>query len=73
MQCSTTAGWPTTRILFAMAGTITLGSAVLAATVSPWFLVATSLVGVNQLLLVATGSCPASYVLGRLRRRPIAS
>lgn len=67
-QCITTTGWPTTRILFAMAGTMTLGSAVLAASVSPWFLVLTGLVGANQLVLVTSGRCPASVVIDRLRR-----
>ena len=63
--CATT-GWPLERALFAMAGTVTLLSAVLAAAVSPWFLVLTALVGVNQWLYVAVGACPASLVLTRI-------
>lgn len=58
-------GWPLERVLFAIAGTVTLASAVLAATVSPWFLLVTGLVGVNQLLFVTAGDCPASLVLRR--------
>ncbi len=30
--------WPLERVLFALAGTMTLASAMLAAVVSPWFL-----------------------------------
>ena len=63
-SCST-AGWPLERVLFAMAGTVTLVSALLAATVSSWFLLLTAFVGVNQWLYVLTGACPASLVIGR--------
>jgi hypothetical protein len=58
-------GWPLERVLFALAGTMTLVSAGLAATVSPWFLLLTAFVGVNQWLYVAVGACPASVVLRR--------
>jgi hypothetical protein len=62
--CSTTR-WPLERALFATAGTVTLLSAVLAAAVSPWFLVLTAFVGVNQWLYVLVGACPVSFVLTR--------
>jgi hypothetical protein len=58
--------WPIERILFALAGTVVLVSAVLAAVISPWFLVLTALVGVNQWMFVAFGMCPASLVLRKL-------
>lgn len=58
--------WPLERILFALAGTMVLLSAFLAAVVSPWFLLLTALVGVNQWLYVAFGACPASLVLRRV-------
>jgi hypothetical protein len=61
-----TAGWPLERVLFAMAGTMTLLSALLAAVVSPWFLLLTAFVGVNQWLYVTVGACPASLLVGRL-------
>jgi hypothetical protein len=61
-----TAGWPLERILFAMAGTVTLVSAALAATVTPWFLILTAFVGVSQWLYVLVGACPASVVIRRL-------
>ena len=64
--CSTgSKTWPLERILFAMAGTMTLLSVLLVALVSPWFLILTALVGVNQWLYVAFGACPASLVLKR--------
>jgi hypothetical protein len=59
-------GWPLERVLFALAGTVTLLSALLAATVSSWFLLLTVFVGVNQWLYVVVGACPASVVLSRL-------
>jgi hypothetical protein len=57
--------WPLEPVLFALAGTMTLLSALLAATVSPWFLLLTTFVGINQWLYVRFGNCPASLVLGR--------
>lgn len=59
-------GWPLERVLFAMAGTVTLISVVLVALVSPWFLILTAFVGVNQWLYVTFGACPASFVLSRV-------
>ena len=58
--------WPLERVLFSLAGTVTLISALLAATVSPWFLLLTAFVGVNQWLYVTAGACPASLILQRL-------
>lgn len=57
--------WPLERILFALAGTMTLLSAALAALVSPWFLLLTAFVGLNQWLYVTVHNCPAALVLGR--------
>jgi len=59
-------GWPLERALFALAGSVTLASALLAAVVSPWFLLLTVFVGVNQWLYVVTGGCSASLVLERV-------
>ena len=57
--------WPLERVLFALAGSMTLLSVLLAALVSPWCLLLTVFVGVNQWLFVGTGACPASLVLER--------
>lgn len=62
--------WPLERVLFALAGTMTLLSALLAAVVSPWFLLLTAFVGINQWLYVTLGACPASLVLRRLGVSP---
>lgn len=59
-------GWTLERVLFAMAGTMTLISVLLVALVSPWFLLLTAFVGINQWLFVVFGACPASLILGRL-------
>ena len=61
--------WPLERILFALAGTMTLLAAFLAATFSPWFLLLAAFVGLNQWLYVAVGACPASLVLARVTGR----
>ncbi len=58
-------GWPLERALFALAGTVTLASALLAATISPWFLLLTAFVGLNQWAYVLLGACPASLLLKR--------
>ena len=64
--CEGSPTWPLERILFALAGTVTLVSALLAAVVSPAFLLLTAFVGVNQWLYVAVGACPASLFLSRV-------
>jgi hypothetical protein len=46
-----------------MAGTMTGLSAILAAVVSPWFLLLTGFVALNQLAFVTLGNCPSSWVL----------
>lgn len=60
-----TGRWPLERALFALAGSMTLLSALLSAVVSPWFLLLTGFVGVNQWLYVTAGACPASVLMRR--------
>jgi hypothetical protein len=57
--------WPLERVLFLLAGTMTGISAILSAVVSPWFLLLTGFVAVNQLAFVAFGNCPSSWLLRR--------
>jgi hypothetical protein len=64
--------WPLERVLFALAGTMTLLAVLLAATVSPWFLLLAAFVGLNQWLYVVVGACPASLVLARVTGREAA-
>ena len=59
----TRSSWPLERVLFAMAGTVTIASIALAVLVSPWFLVLTAFVGLSQWLFVTVGWCPASVVV----------
>lgn len=61
-------GWTLERVLFVMAGSIALLSAVLAATVSQWFLLLTGFVAINQLAFAAFGDCGASLILRRFTR-----
>jgi hypothetical protein len=58
-------GWPLERVLFAIAGSVTLLTAALAAFASPWFLLLTAFVGINQWLYVVAGACPMSIMLKR--------
>jgi hypothetical protein len=54
------------RAILTLAGTLTLLSAVLAALVSPWWLLLAGFVGANQLQASFTGFCPAATILRRL-------
>jgi len=62
----TRSSWPLERVLFAMAGTVTIASVVLATLVSPWFLLLTAFVGLSQWLYVTVGWCPASLIVERV-------
>jgi hypothetical protein len=57
--------WPLERVLFALAGSLTLLSVLLTVLVSPWLLLLAAFVGLNQWLFVAVGACPASLLLER--------
>jgi hypothetical protein len=61
--CLVDTRWPLQRILFLIAGTVILLGVLLTATVSPWFLLIPTIVGANQLLMVAVGWCPMSLLL----------
>jgi len=58
--------WPLERVLFALAGSMTLLSALFAVLVTPWFLLLTAFVGLNQWPFVVIGGCPASIALERV-------
>jgi Zn-dependent protease len=60
------AAWPLERVLFALAGSMTLLSVLLSVLVSPWFLLLAAFVGLNQWLFVGVGACPASLALERV-------
>jgi hypothetical protein len=63
---ATGTAWPLERILFALAGTVTLLSLALAVLVSPWWLLLTAFAGLNELAFVAFGDCVASLVLRKV-------
>lgn len=54
------------RILFALAGTMTLLAVILTLLFSPWFLLLAVLVAANQWLFALSGRCPASIVLAHV-------
>lgn len=54
------------RAVMAFAGAMTLTSAVLATLVSPWWLLLTAFVGLNQIQASITGFCPAALLFARL-------
>ena len=58
--------WPLERVLFTMAGVMVLLSVALTLTVSPWFMLLTAFVGINQLMYATVGNCLASLVLRRM-------
>jgi hypothetical protein len=58
--------WPLERVLFALAGTMTLLAGALSLLVSPWFALLSAFIGINQWLFVLFGACPASLILRRL-------
>jgi hypothetical protein len=63
-------GWPLERVLFALAGAMTLLAGALSAFVSPWFALLSAFIGINQWLFVLFGACPASLILRRLFSLP---
>lgn len=57
--------WPLERVLFAIAGGVTLAGTLLAALAGPWFLIVPGFVALNQLAFVLVGDCGMSLVLRR--------
>lgn len=64
-SCDSGGRWALERVLFAMAGSVSLIGGLLALLVSPWFALLPVLAGVNQWMFVLVGGCPASVVLRR--------
>lgn len=62
--------WYLERIIWLVAGAFTIASAALAAAISPWWLIFTGLVGLNLIILSATGFCPMANVLSWLGAKP---
>jgi hypothetical protein len=62
--------WYLERVIWLVAGTFTLSSAILAAVHSVWWLLLTALVGVNLLIFAFTGFCLMANILYALGFRP---
>ncbi|MBO0707919.1 MAG: DUF2892 domain-containing protein [Candidatus Dormibacteraeota bacterium] len=58
-------GFNLDRGVLLIAAFVTLASVVLAAFVSPWWLLLTTFVGLNMLQASITGLCPAALILKR--------
>jgi len=58
------------RIVFAFAGFMVAMSVVLAHVVSPWWLLLTLFVGLNELQAAFTGFCPLATLLRKAGFRP---
>ncbi len=65
-----TDGWYLERITWLMGGSITLASALLAAFVSPYWLILTCFVGLNLIVFSLTGFCTMAIILNKLGARP---
>jgi hypothetical protein len=63
MYMARTDAWYLERVIWLIAGTFTLGSALLAWLHSPWWLVLTALVGINLLIFGLTGFCIMANIL----------
>jgi hypothetical protein len=62
--------WYLERVLFMMAGIMTLISVVLVVIHSLYWLILTALVGVNLVVLAATGFCPSALFFLKLGVKP---
>lgn len=66
MYWARTDSWYLERIIWLVAGTVTLTGTLLAWLVSPWWLLLTGFVGVNLLIFAATGFCLMANILTAL-------
>ncbi len=58
------------RIVLAFAGSVVVISAILAFTISQWWLLLTGFVGLNLLQSAFTGFCPLAIILKKLGKEP---
>ncbi|MEI1277456.1 YgaP-like transmembrane domain [Leptospira venezuelensis] len=66
MENTNTQNWYLERVLFLIAGSVSLIGLLVANFLSPWGLLLNLLVGVNMILFSVTGFCPMGFVLTRL-------
>lgn len=70
MYIASTQNWYLERVIRLVAGIFALGSAVLAAFVSPYWLILTALVGANLIIFALSGFCLMANLLYALGFRP---
>ncbi len=70
MYLAKTDSWYLERIIWLIAGTFTLGSAILAWLHSLYWLLLTALVGINLLIFAFTGFCLMANILYKLGAKP---
>ncbi len=70
MYFANTENWYLERVIWLVAGVFALASAVLAAFVSPYWLILTALVGVNLIIFALSGFCIMANILYALGLRP---
>lgn len=70
MYIAKTDSWYLERIIWLIAGIFTLGSAILAAFHSPYWLILTALVGINLIIFALTGFCIMANILYALGAKP---
>lgn len=70
MYRADTRKWYLERVIWLVAGSFSLLSALLAWLHSPWWLLLTGLVGVNLLIFAFTGYCLMAHILYSLGIRP---
>ncbi|TGK37998.1 YgaP family membrane protein [Leptospira andrefontaineae] len=66
MENTNTQSWYLERVLFLIAGSVSLIGLIVANFFSPWGLLLNLLVGINMILFSVTGFCPMGFVLTRL-------
>ena len=62
--------WYLERVLFLMAGILALASVILTLVHSTYWLILTTLVGLNQFIFALTGFCPSAVVFRGLGVKP---
>lgn len=60
-----TDSWYLERIVWMVAGVMTLGSVILGIYFSPYWFILTGIVGINQIILSFTGFCPMTVMLNK--------
>jgi len=70
MYIANTESWYLERIVWLVAGILSLASAVLAWVYSPYWLILTGLVGVNLIIFALTGFCLMANILYKCGAKP---